>query len=83
MTDFEARRQEFWIQMVSTQETNYLMAEVWYQNFLIATVDKEMGSPRISFAGGRKANHEYESISVSFSRLLETLEEAKQALYHQ
>lgn len=80
MTDFEERREEFWIQMVSTPEAEHLMAEVWYQDFLIATVDREADSPMVSFAGGRKANYEYESISVSFSRLLEILEEAKQVV---
>jgi hypothetical protein len=80
MSALQEFQKEFWIQLCSTPESKYLMAEVWYQNFLIATVDRENGPLTISFAGGRKANHTYEYVSVDFVQLLETLEKAKQAL---
>lgn len=80
MRELQEFQKEFWIQTCSTPESKFLMAEVWYQDFLIATVDRENGPLAISFAGGRRANHEYESVSVNFDQLLEALEKAKLAL---
>jgi hypothetical protein len=80
MTEFEKLTQGYWLQLVSTSDSKHLLAEVYYQRFLICVIDRENGPFEIGFTAHPGSNYGQEDISASLDDFLAILQDAKEAL---
>lgn len=68
---------DFTVQVLSDDENKYLIAEIYYGDFLICLVDTEFGDFGISFYSDPKINYKQEFIHDNLDNYIKILHLAK------
>ena len=74
------QKKEFAINIVSTQETENLMAEIYFGEYNLCTVHNESGMFEVQIFYDNRINPGLESLSVNLVDFISILEKAKNEL---